>query len=241
MPTAERAALLDACERAVPAVLTAWPQWAAPEHDVPERGVPEVVIIRAESPLPPGIAARVEGLARDGESTNHDRLVVTPGLPAQLSSAGLDVVLRHELTHLAMRSTGTAPIPLWAAEGFAEYVAYASVPDERRERASELERLQGRVAAGEWDGTVPNADQLEAAGSDADLVQDAYTAAWLGMVVLVDGQGLDAIRTAMQPAHESVPGLSDADRESLFLARLDLGRPDLDRMWRAALASGGAE
>lgn len=240
MPAEESAALLESCERVIPAVEAAWVGWE-----------PEVLIARSPEPLPSGIAARVEGVARDGEPATGDRLVVTPGLPEQLSPEGLDVVLRHELTHLAMRSTGTAPIPLWVAEGLAEYVAYDAVPDDRRARGTELEQLRARVDAGDWEGTVPSASQLEAvgAGTDTTVTADAYTAAWLGITVLVADRGLDPVIAAMHldamhldaiHPDDTRPGeLSDADREALFLDRLGVTRPELDRWWRAALAEDG--
>src|SRR5690606_38816761 len=116
-----------ACERALPAIGRLWPQWTGSAH-----------IVRSDVPLESGTAAFVEGMARPGEPAQEDRLVVAPGLADELSSAGLDVVLRHELTHLAMRATGTATIPLWVAEGLAEHAGYASVADLRSERREEL-------------------------------------------------------------------------------------------------------
>lgn len=214
-------ALLQSCERAVPAVLDAWPQWTG-----------DVLIEQAAGPLPAGIAARVEGLAREGEPTTGDRLVVTPGLTDELSSAGLDVVLRHELTHLAMRSTGTAALPLWVAEGLAEHLAYASVVDERATRSGELEQLRARVDAGTWTGTVPSRAQLD--GDDGRDPRAAYVAAWLGVTVLIDERGLQEVTAAMAPPRRASAG-AQTEPETAFLARLGLTREDLDQLWRAGL------
>ena len=190
---AELTALREACERALPVLAQVWPQWTGPAHIVP-----------ATEPLEPGTAARVEGIARPGAPAEGDRLVVAPDLTAAVDSAGLDVVLRHELTHLAMRATGTASIPLWAAEGLAEHVGYASVPDERRHRTEEVTRLRDRVAAGTWPGSVPSEDRL----TDPGDRNDAYTAAWLGIDVLIAEHGLAAVTAAMQdPASGGESGL----------------------------------
>lgn len=229
MSDAERVALLESCERAVPVVLEIWPDWE-----------PAVVIERAAEPLPDGIAARVDGLARAGEPTTGDRLLVTPGLTEQLSSEGLDVVLRHELTHLATRSTTTAPAPLWAIEGLAELVAYTPVADDRRDRGADVERLRAAVAAGTWSGTVPEPADFDAA-SEVSL---AYTAAWLAVSALVHSEGRDAVVQAMRPGADpgaparGTAGLDDADRESVFLASLGVTRTELDTLWTTALQGG---
>lgn len=192
-PAEELTALREACERALPAIEQVWPQWTGPVH-----------IVRSADPLPAGTAAHVEGTARPGAPAEGDRLVVAPGLTGEVSSAGLDVVLRHELTHVAMRATGTAPIPLWAAEGLAEHVGYASVPDERRHRSAEVTRLRERVKAGTWTGTVPTEDQLHDPGDRAD----AYTAAWLGIEALIGEHGPAAVTAAMRdPASIGESGL----------------------------------
>lgn len=224
-PAQELRQLREACERALPAVSRVWPDWT---------GTARVVV--AASELEPGTAAYVEGLARDGEPAQGDRLVVAPGLAAELSDDGLDIVLRHELTHLAMRSTGTAPLPLWATEGIAMHVGYAAVGDARRERRTELERLRTRVESGVWPGTVPAATLFE----DPERRAEAYTAAWLGIETLLEHQGADRVTEAMRrqtvlPGPGALAPITDLDRTAHFLGSLGVGRQWLDERWRAAL------
>jgi hypothetical protein len=224
-PAQELTQLRDACERALPAVARVWPDWAG-----------TALVVVGASELESGTAAYVEGLARDGEPAQGDRLVVAPGLTAQLSGEGLDIVLRHELTHLAMRSTGTAPLPLWATEGVAMHVGYASVGDVRRERRLELERLRTRVESGDWPGTVPDATVFE----DPERRAEAYTAAWLGIEALLEHEGADRVTETMRrqtepPGRDDLAPITDPDRTAHFLASLGVSRQWLDERWRAAL------
>lgn len=224
-PDQELRRLREACERALPAVARVWPDWTG-----------TALIVVAASELEPGTAAHVEGFARAGEPAQGDRLVVARGLAAELNGDGLDIVLRHELTHLAMRSTGTAPLPLWATEGIAMHVGYAAVGDARGERRPELERLRSRVASGVWPGTVPDASLFE----DPERRAEAYTAAWLGIEVLLEHQGADRVTETMRrqtvpPGPGALAPITDLDRSGHFLGSLRVSRQLLDERWRAAL------
>ncbi|RKT77801.1 hypothetical protein DFJ68_1229 [Terracoccus luteus] len=77
------------------------------------------------------VAAVTDGPSNPGVGAGADRVVVVPSVWAGLTSAGRDVVLTHELTHVVVRRTTTASVPLWLSEGFAELVAYrrAGLPD----------------------------------------------------------------------------------------------------------------
>ncbi len=58
-----------------------------------------------------------------GAAGGADRVVVVPGAFDRLTPIGQQVVLAHELTHIATREARVLP-PLWLQEGFAEYVGY---------------------------------------------------------------------------------------------------------------------
>ena len=53
-------------------------------------------------------------------------IVVNPGVFAELSPVGARVVITHESTHVATGATAV-DVPLWLAEGFADYVGVGSV------------------------------------------------------------------------------------------------------------------
>lgn len=221
----QRALLHESCQRALPAVAQLWPQWGDP-----------VDIEISDVELEEGTAAYVEGMARAGEPATDNRVVVAGGLTEQLSPDGLDIVLRHELTHLAMRSLGTVALPLWATEGIAMHVGYSGVPDIRRERTAELVALQDRRDSGAWPGTLPDVADFD----DPAQREHAYTAAWLAMVILVGHAGSEQVTTAMRAdgsdARTTGPGdLEDDERTESFLADLGVSRSWLDARWREEL------
>ena len=60
------------------------------------------------------------------------RIVANPKLFEELGKQGRRIVLTHETTHVASVATAS-PVPLWLAEGFADYVAF-----DRRVRAGRI-------------------------------------------------------------------------------------------------------
>ena len=85
-----------------------------------------------------GVAAATDGPLTPGERAGADRIVLVPGAWASLRPDGRDVVMTHELTHVAVRASTTRAVPLWLSEGFAELVAYE--PSTCRRRRSSLPR-----------------------------------------------------------------------------------------------------
>ncbi len=71
------------------------------------------------------VAATTEGpTGPDGRATG-DRIVLDPTAYARLTPAGRDVVLTHELSHVAVRATVPGAPATWLAEGYADHVGYA--------------------------------------------------------------------------------------------------------------------
>jgi hypothetical protein len=100
------------------------------------------------------------------------RIVVNSATAAKLSDVGLQLLLAHEATHVATHSVDS-PAPLWAIEGFADYVAYQAYPEARKAAAAPL---LARVRDGRGPSTLPDPDRFRAAKDRLDL---AYAEAWL--------------------------------------------------------------
>lgn len=168
-------------------------------------------------------AAVTEGVDPVSHRAYGQRLVLAPGALGTLSAVGEQIVLRHELTHLATAATTDPTTPRWVVEGFAEFVGNLHTGQSVGTAASEL---RAAIAAGRVPTALP--DDAAFAASGAALAR-AYEQAWLACRLIADRAGTDGLvrfyRTAaaaLLPAAQALTtALSAAVHESLatFTAR----------------------
>ncbi|MGP4093161.1 hypothetical protein [Nonomuraea sp. KM90] len=166
-------------------------------------------------------AARLAGVDRlDGLAAVADRgrVIVVPELFATLNPTGRDVVLAHELTHVA---AGTDHLPVWLYEGFADYVGYrdAGLPV-----ATAAAELAAEVRAGRLPNALPGPAAFAADGRDPDRLARAYQEAWLACRFLADRFGEGTLVRLYREAQAA--GLDRA------LASLGLSVATLTARWR---------
>ncbi|TDE30050.1 hypothetical protein E1295_41360 [Nonomuraea mesophila] len=121
-------------------------------------------------------AARLAGSGPlDGLAAVADdgRVIVVPESFGRLTSLGKDVVLTHELTHVA---AGTGGLPVWLYEGFADYVAYRDAGLPVRTAAAEL---AAEVRAGRVPAALPGPEAFAVGGPGPGRLALAYQEAWL--------------------------------------------------------------
>jgi hypothetical protein len=129
------------------------------------------------------VAAITQGVIERGQRAQGDRVVINPKAFTSLQPLGRRVVITHELTHVATRSSTTGPVPIWLTEGMADYVGYSGLDLRRGRVASELLAL---VRVGKGPRALP---------TDADFdpsrtkIAPAYSASWLAVSRLVDLYG----------------------------------------------------
>ncbi|MET8007951.1 hypothetical protein [Nonomuraea glycinis] len=176
-----------------------------------------VVLVPASTPEAAGLAgvASVDGLAAVADG---GRVIVVPEFFARLTPTGRDVVLTHELTHVA---AGTGGLPIWLYEGFADYVAYRDAGLPLRVAAAEL---AAEVRAGRVPRRLPGPADFALQGDGARLAR-AYQEAWLACRFLAGHRGE---RTLVRLYREAQEG--GADRA---LAALGLSTGTLTERWRA--------
>ncbi|MEV7970584.1 hypothetical protein AB0O34_32035 [Sphaerisporangium sp. NPDC088356] len=140
--------------------------------------------------------AAVSGLAA---VAGTDRVIIEPRSFARLTGAGRDVVLAHELTHVATGAAADGRTPKWLIEGFADYVGYlgTGIPV-----ASAAAELGAEVRAGRVPGSLPGSASF-AAGS-ARLAQ-AYEEAWLACRYVAGRFGERALVTLYRESMRSDP------------------------------------
>ena len=182
------------------------------------------------------VAATTEGPTGETGRATGDRVVLDPTAFGRLTPAGRDVVLTHELVHVAVRATVPGRPAAWLSEGFADHVGYrrADVPAERL-----LAPLLAQVRSGRGPTDLPRLDALE---PGAGSIEVPYLAAWQAVEVLVAEHGDAAVRRLV--VEGSATG-TDADTEAAtdraLTTVLGTSRAELVRRWRArldALAAG---
>ncbi|HZD73385.1 MAG TPA: hypothetical protein VE776_05790, partial [Actinomycetota bacterium] len=96
-----------------------------------------------------------------------NRIIVNTSLVKGYRTLDLQVVLTHEMTHVATRGVGVG-VPLYLVEGFADYAALRPLDASVRLTRPSLALA---VRAGRFKGKLPSRSQL--VGSDAALAYDA--------------------------------------------------------------------
>lgn len=159
-------------------------------------------------------------------------IFVNPDVYSGLGRAGREVVLAHEVTHVATDAP-RSEAPTWLVEGFADYVAL------RRTRLP-LARTAGQVAQQVRDRGVPQdlpaASDYAAQGPGLGAV---YEASWLACVVLAERADAKGLLAFYSSASRGAPvGL--ALRRELAWSTPELVRTWQDRLRRIAASTDGA-
>ncbi len=215
------AALAD---RAVPAVDRGWPgRWA---HRavlvVPGSEAGFAALLGVPASAYTGTAAVTTAELRGTGRAPADRVLVNPQAFAGLSALGRQVVVTHELTHVATRTATTSRTPLWLSEGFADWVAWNGTGRTARQIAPEL---AGDVRAGRVPAGLPSAADFGPGGGG---VPQAYEDGWLACRLIAARWGTGAL-TALYTA----AGRDGAD--AALTARLGVGTARFTADWRAYL------
>jgi hypothetical protein len=108
-------------------------------------------------------------------------------------------------------------VPLWLAEGFADYVAFTAVPVQDESAAKELFKS---IRAGKVPAALPGPDAF--AATAADLSQ-AYESAWLANRLIAEREGQDKLVKFYRAVHtsKSATGLADAFRTVLGMTEAE--------------------
>jgi hypothetical protein len=182
------------------------------------------------------VAAVTDGPFDATGRANADRIFLNPRAFANLQPKGQQVVVTHESTHVAIRSTTDRPVPLWLSEGMADFVGYRDVGVGRREVAA---ALLDRVRAGRGPTGLPGAADFDPSRS---TIAPSYNAAWLAVNRIVDRFGLDALvrfyRTAAtSPNASAQPGDADINTAAAFQSVLHVSEASFTTDWLSYLRS----
>ncbi|GAA4141329.1 hypothetical protein [Actinomadura keratinilytica] len=163
--------------------------------------------------------AAVATVAPTAEGPGADRVVVSPAAFARLNELGRDVVLTHELTHVATGGARDGRTPLWLIEGLADYVGYLRADVSVRSAAREL---RADVAAGRLPDGLPGRADFD--GSSPRLSQ-SYQEAWLACRMIAERYG-EATLVRLYRAAGRMP------EDTALRETLGVDRDRLTALWR---------
>lgn len=216
--------VLSAAEVAVPRVGGVLPGWNRRTVVVVPADATELAAVVEQPGDLSGVAAFASAdTPRDGPPTGK-RVVVNPAVFGDLSPVGRQIVLAHEMTHVAVRDVTSRTTPHWLAEGFADYVAYRGARIPIRTAAREL---ADEIEQGQLPDHLPVTADFDSANP---RLAQAYQLAWLACRLLAERIGTAALVRLYRRA--SVPG---ADVDAVLRSEAGMSTVDFVTGWRTYL------
>ena len=200
-------------------------------------GTAVVVLPSAADLLNPLLGMRTSGedqVAVTRWETGRDgpviRVVVNPAYYDQMSPLAREIVLRHEITHVAQDALPRSGVPTWLTEGLAEYVGYrgSGVP-----QTLIGAQLFAQVRAGDTPRALP-ADAAFGFARSQNGRRVAYEAGWTFHQMLAERYGEDTL----VPFYAEVARANGPTAERLDHAAedvFDTSFGDLEKAWRSWL------
>jgi hypothetical protein len=167
----------------------------------------------ASSSVESGAAERVLG----------NRIVVNTTNVARYNDLSLQILVTHEMTHVATRTVGVG-VPLLLVEGFADWAALKPV---RLPLTTTRQALDRSVDSGRFDGRLP--DDREFRSGDAAVAYDEGSAFCLWVA---DAYGAGKLRALYRAFAGSDP-TTDGELDRGFRRVLGISRATAERRWAA--------
>jgi hypothetical protein len=169
--------------RGIPVVRKVLPAWSAPVVvEVPASAADLDETLGAAPGTYAGIAAVTAGVGSDTGPDAPVHVFVNPEITDGLRRAGAQVVMSHELVHVATDAV-RRPVEPWLLEGFADYVAL------RDTRLPDRVTLGRAIEAARRDGVpqaLPTAADFDTRAED---LQARYEEAWLACRIIAERLG----------------------------------------------------
>ena len=150
----------------------------------------------------------------------------TPGL-SDVGELGREIILRHEITHVATGAPQTPSVPLWLEEGFAEYVGYSTTNVPQRTAWTELVTA---VRKGTEPTSLPDEDAFHAGAIDL-----AYESSDLACRLVAEKYGQAALVRLYRLVRAGT-GSEAENLESALTAVTGYGTTAFVKIWRARMA-----
>ncbi len=167
-----------------------------------------------------GVTATVDGTGSSGAPVH---VFLNPERMRELRPAGAQVVVSHEAAHVALDATSSS-LPVWLAEGFADYVALRDVGLPLTTTASQIIRQVRRE--GPPRALPDDADFDE----ESEYFGAAYEASWVACRLLAERVGEDELVAFYRQADGS------ENFTRLFRRAFGLSEQRFTQQWRTALS-----
>jgi hypothetical protein len=164
----------------------------------------------------PSRVAAVASSSVDSDAADRvlgNRIVVNTSNVARYGTLDLQVLVTHEMTHVATRTLGD-DVPLLLVEGFADYAALKPVP---YGFPVTRHNLWLRVRSGRFDGHLPDDGQFR--GPDAPVAYDEGSAFCLWVADTYGAAKLQALYRELASGPGSAGELDDGLRQVLGVSR----------------------
>lgn len=152
-----------------------------------------------------------------------NRIVVNSSNVRRYDQLNLQVVITHEMTHVATRTLGPG-VPLFIVEGFADFTALRPIG---QPLAFTRPALAAAVRAGRFSGTLPSDADLR--GPNASVAYDASSSFCLWVANTFGEDRLQALYRAFRGTAE--PGI--AGQDVVFRHVLGISRETAQARWAA--------
>lgn len=213
---------LQRTRRAIPVVRRVLPQWRpSVVVEVPSSAAQLELALDVPGGTYAGIAAvtaAADGVSRSGAPV---RVFVNPEVTGRLRGAGAQVVISHELVHVATEANSAVLDP-WLLEGFADYVALRDVElplSITAARASAIVRREGVPER------LPGTAEFDTTSTGLEAT---YELAWLACVEVADQVGESGLVRVYDKA-------TDGATTAEALASVGLTLDDVVRGWQRRL------
>jgi hypothetical protein len=221
--------ILRTADAAVPRVSGVWRDWPGRVVVlVPDSTTELRRVVEHAGDLSQIAAVASADVGVDGGPPAGERVAINPAPFRSLSDFGRQVVLQHEITHVATRDVTSTNTPYWLAEGFADYVGYLDSGATVRSAAREL---GADVRAGRLPKALPG--ERDFAGDNPRLAQ-SYELAWLACRLIAERVGRDGL-VRFYRAVSAASGTPAAALTSSMRAELAMTPAEFVAAWRVHL------
>jgi hypothetical protein len=228
-------ALADEADRDIPRVTSVWGSgWSQRVVVLAPNSATELSKVLADNDDLSQIAAVATAELVEGSQRTTpvgDRVLVNPNNYEKLNAKGRQVVMTHEITHVASRVASGPLLPDWLIEGIADYVGYRDlhVPPTTAAHALKVYLDGGHHLSG-----LPSDDVYVGSNKHLDL---AYDESWLACRFIAEHWGQSTLVQLYRKLGTTTRGTNTTATDASMRAVLHVSLATFTRQWHSYVAT----